>query len=391
VPVSIGSGVGGSTPGSVLFIDTSGALAQDNANFFWDDVNFNLTIQGSGTGQGAFKVGGANAIFRVPNGSGANWFEDGAGNFTTTGYQNFGAGDGTMAAMTSGSQNCALGAQTLRICTTGTGNMALGSSSFYNLTTGSANTGIGTLAFAGLTTGNHNVGLGYNVLGTISATGFGGYPGADNNVVIGYTGMQGATSAVNTVAIGTSVAHGVPDSYYDTYLGTNAGEGLNTGHTEFNTFIGGAAAQNVTGGQHSTFIGSWPALSTVLSNVIAFSYGQTLALDWNINAANVWSMTNGTNAQGLHVYKTWDGAVPTVNYERGILDWNPTSNIFRLASQAGGTGTVRLIAVDGFQKAGAPAAGDLPSGTFALVNDTSGGQTWLAYNAAGTIRKVQLV
>jgi hypothetical protein len=39
---------------------------------------------------------------------------------------------------------------------------------------------------------------------------------------------------------------------------------------------------------------------------------------------------------------------------------------------------------------GAAAAGDLPSGTCALINDTSGGQTWLCYNAAGTIRKVQL-
>jgi hypothetical protein len=93
----------------------------------------------------------------------------------------------------------------------------------------------------------------------------------------------------------------------------------------------------------------------------------------------------------LHIYNVIDTLGTPTNWERAILDWNQTSNIFRIGSQAGGTGTVRLIAIDGFQKAGAPAAGDLPSGTCALINDTSGGQTWLAYNAAGTIRKVQLV
>jgi hypothetical protein len=59
-------------------------------------------------------------------------------------------------------------------------------------------------------------------------------------------------------------------------------------------------------------------------------------------------------------------------------------------AQKGGTGTARLIAIDGFQKAGAPAAGDLPSGTCAFIDDTTNNQTWLVFNKAGTIRKVQL-
>ncbi len=37
--LAIGSPVSGSTPGSVLFIDGSNQLAQDNANLFWDDTN----------------------------------------------------------------------------------------------------------------------------------------------------------------------------------------------------------------------------------------------------------------------------------------------------------------------------------------------------------------
>ena len=42
-------------------------------------------------------------------------------------------------------------------------------------------------------------------------------------------------------------------------------------------------------------------------------------------------------------------------YERAILDWTPTANVFRIGTQAVG-GTKRLIAIDGFAKAGAPAA-----------------------------------
>jgi hypothetical protein len=41
---AIGSTITGSTVGSVVFIGTSGILAQDNANLFWDDANNRLGI-----------------------------------------------------------------------------------------------------------------------------------------------------------------------------------------------------------------------------------------------------------------------------------------------------------------------------------------------------------
>lgn len=41
---SIGAAITGGTPGSVLFIDGSGNLGQDNANFFWDDTNNRLGL-----------------------------------------------------------------------------------------------------------------------------------------------------------------------------------------------------------------------------------------------------------------------------------------------------------------------------------------------------------
>jgi hypothetical protein len=92
----------------------------------------------------------------------------------------------------------------------------------------------------------------------------------------------------------------------------------------------------------------------------------------------------------VHLYNTQDSIGVATNYERAAFDWFATANIFRVRSQAGGTGTVRLIAYDAFSKAGAPAAGDLPAGTCAFIDDTTNNQTWLVFNKAGTIRKTQL-
>jgi hypothetical protein len=137
-----------------------------------------------------------------------------------------------------------------------------------------------------------------------------------------------------------------------------------------------------------------------MADVIGISTGRPqLMLDYNWTGgyqSGVWSMNPDffdSKPTGLHIYNKADTGYPqpATNYERAILDWNPTANIFRIGSQASGTGvTIRLIAIDGFSKAGAPAAGDLPAGSFAVIDDTSGNQTWLVFNKAGTIRKVQL-
>jgi hypothetical protein len=44
IPNISGSQVTGFTPGSVIFAGATGALAQDNANFYWNDTTFNLGI-----------------------------------------------------------------------------------------------------------------------------------------------------------------------------------------------------------------------------------------------------------------------------------------------------------------------------------------------------------
>lgn len=53
--ISIGGAITGSTAGSVLFADSSGDLAQNNAAFFWDDANERLGL-GTDTPSGVLHV-----------------------------------------------------------------------------------------------------------------------------------------------------------------------------------------------------------------------------------------------------------------------------------------------------------------------------------------------
>jgi len=351
--VKIGDVVGGGTSGSILYLGPGSALAQDNANFFWDDVQHSLNLSGTP------------ALYKVPNASGDNWFEGGSGNYTVTGYNNFGTGQGSLISLTTGHSNTALGANALKLCDVGIGSTALGGHALENASGSgcSLNFAVGGGSLQNLTSGSDNIAMGENS-GTSLNSG-------SANVFLG--------GGINFIT-----------GSYNIYVGNQTAQNLISGSQ--NILIGFGSGYYLTGGSNNVMIGPWPGGtgSVSYSNIIGFSATADLSMDYNYITPNIWSIQRATSASGFHIYNTWDGNASPTNYERAILDWNATSNIFRIGSQAGGTGTVRLIAIDGFQKAGAPAAGDLPSGTCALINDTSGGQTWFCYNAAGTIRKVQL-
>jgi hypothetical protein len=75
---TIGDPTGG-TPGSVLFVDASGNLAQDNANLFWDDANNRLGIGTTGPDK-ALEINhatGANLrlTYNDSNGTAANYVD----------------------------------------------------------------------------------------------------------------------------------------------------------------------------------------------------------------------------------------------------------------------------------------------------------------------------
>jgi hypothetical protein len=368
-----GTVVTGGAPHSVLFLDSDKAITTD-ANFGWD------------TTYEALKISGSNAIYKVPNATADNWFEGEAGNFTTTGYGNFGTGTGCLSSLTSGYNNFSIGTNALLNCTSGFSNVAIGLNTLTFMTTGARNTALGVSAALHMTSGTDNVAFGAAAL-SVCTDGL-------YNIAIGGNALTSIDHGLSNVAIGNAALASISGSgsNQNVGIGDNAGNSV-ASSVNGNVFIGGLSGYNLTGAcSGNTWIGPFTGPAASLNHTISLSATSNSYpnLDYNYTAAGIWSFQSYTTRQGLHVYNTTDALAPPTNYERSFLDWNATSNIFRIGSQAGGTGTVRLIAIDGFQKAGAPAAGDLPSGSYAVIDDTTNNQTWLVFNKAGTIRKVQL-
>jgi len=58
--------------------------------------------------------------------------------------------------------------------------------------------------------------------------------------------------------------------------------------------------------------------------------------------AGILAQRNGTNAQTFRIYNTTDAGI--ANYERGFLKWD--SNILKIGTEKGGTGTQRAVEID---------------------------------------------
>jgi hypothetical protein len=347
------------------------------------------------------------SLFIVQHASGNNWFEGNAGNFTLTGYGNLGTGDKILSNLTTGYSNFAIGGYD-------PGSSGAGITAF-SLTTGNSNVGIGAGALAALSTGNNNFAVGTGALNHtvgdssncavgIHALGFLGASGAgsggnSNNVALGNNCFAQATQAAYCVGIGPNCGSNMasiggtavgPGDGGDVFIGANVAQSMSASGGG-NVLIG--SGQALTGNCYdNTIVGQWFGPTAAIHGVVALARGyNSLVMDLDYITTNVWSYQLLTTPVGLHVYNTIDAVTGPTNWERAALTWRPTSNVFRLMSEKGGSGTIRLIAIDAFSKAGAPAAGDLPAGTCAFIDDTTNNQTWLAFNKAGTIRKVQLV
>lgn len=385
----IGAPVAGGTSGSILYVDASTNLAQQNANFFWDDPNNALKI---GTGH-TYNIDTFRALYRVANVSGDNWFEGDAGNPTTTGHDNFGTGSGCLNGVTTGFGNTGVGTGCMTYLTTGVNNFGFGTNTLRSIGAGSYNVAIGPSAMQSSVDVSTNVAIGIGPLNALTGS------SSSRNIAIGSSALGALVSGSGNIGIGDEAGQNITgDAGYigNIFIGAQAASGV-VGTNVQNTIIGARAAWAASSLTCCTVLGVWKGPSMALSNVIAINDGageffgiNQAALDWNYTNNGIWSFHRLTTAQGLHVYNSFDDVVPTVNYERAIFDWRAASNVLTIGTQAGGTGTKRLTAIDGFAKAGAPAAGDLPANSFSVIDDTSAGQTWLVFNKAGTIRKVQL-
>jgi hypothetical protein len=394
--MSIGGAVTGGTDMSVLFVHPAGTLAQDNPHFTFDPVNNYLSVGTTGD-FGRYYLNGVPGLYVIANASGNNWFEGNSGNATVTGSSNFGTGDTVLVNLTSGSDNVAIGGNsggsaTAQNITTGQKNVAMGSAALWLCTTGNSNFAFGYQALMRTTADSGNTAVGTNTLSTLGIGGAGG-GGNNNNLAFGNNCLNLLQIGSACIGIGASAgANMVNSASGDIFIGSSTGANIvSTG--DYNLMIGTGAGFHYTGGSRNTIIGRWlgPSGGGTVNDKLAIAKGDNqLLIDYNVISSGIFSFQEKTSSVGLRVYNTLDSFDAPGNWECGCLDWKLTSNVFRIATQAGGTGTVRLIAIDAFSKAGAPAAGDLPAGTCAFIDDTTNNQTWLVFNKAGTIRKVQL-
>jgi hypothetical protein len=276
----------------------------------------------------------------------------------------------------------------------GNDNMGVGINAGYNITTGSENTTIGYAAANAMTIDSNNVAIGsfaLGALGTVAGSN-------NNNFALGYNCLSSMQTGTANVAIGSAAGLNITTGNCNSVIliGQSAGRTLGSGGSPVNhdIMIGDSAGYYISNGStNCTWIGSYSGQPGDWSNTLCLSAGNELILDFNfLSNGGITYPALSLNAPfgpaSFHIYNNTD--IPAANYERVLLDWHNTSNVFRIKSEKGGTGTVRLIAIDGFAKAGAPAATDLPSGSYAVIDDTTNNQTWLCFNKAGTIRKVQL-
>jgi len=191
------------TTGSVLFSNGT-TIAEDNANFFWDDTNNRLGI---GNAIPAYPLdvtgvirGSSDAIINnitVGKGGGNISSNTVLGNNSlnnnSTGNQNISIGQNSLLINNIGSQNTAVGADALRNNTSGSFNTAVGLWALRDNTTGSFNTSLGLSSGREITIGSNNISIGY-----LSG---GGIISGSQNTIIGNNTNGLAAGLSNTVII----------------------------------------------------------------------------------------------------------------------------------------------------------------------------------------------
>ena len=182
------------------------------------------------------------------------------------------------------------------------------------------------------------------------------------------TTLNTLTAATQTFQVGTSGTDFAIASVTDT-------------HT-FNLPDAGASARGVVTTGAQTFAG-----------VKTFN-GQVILAGTVTGTTGIVEQRDGTTTQGLYVYKTWTDAS---NYERGVLDWKTSSTIFRIGTEAAGTGSARAmhLVTNGITRADISTVGafslrwndtsaPVTSHGYAFSLQSAGSTTWMQIANSGT-------
>lgn len=286
---AIGSAAAGGVPGSILHIDSSGNLAQDSTNLFWDALNRRIglgepvplarlhvqTVDENSTGQIIKGTVGQLvnlSEWYVDTGLTVNSAIDKDGNLDlmksespTTGVI-FKAGsrflhdfvDPTGDTATPVGENVFLGKDagnfTMGATATSTDhgsyNTGIGVETLDSVTEGFMNTGVGYHALKAVTTGSYNVGLGFQANRWCSL--------GSQNIAIGYTASSYNKIGIFNVAIGGSALTGASSSSNvsnNTAIGFKALTAVLTGANN-NVALGYKAGDNLTTGAKNILIGN---------------------------------------------------------------------------------------------------------------------------------------
>jgi len=227
--------------------------------------------------------------------------------------------------------------------------------------------------------GTNNYAL-YVNSGTSSFGGFGlfnaGFGTTSTNSTANF--ITSAASSLNTGATATPLLFGGASSVgYRSVFNGSVTSALTTGSAYANVIVGSSPVTTFTSGTHAVLanfvvnpIGTITNAGATVTNTASLYVNgagtggtNNYAIDSNSgsnyfgglvglnSAVPTNTLTLGSGATGIALYNTAD---QTTNYEKVVQSW--VSNVFTIASSAGGTGTVRNIVLS------------LPSKTFTLNN-----------------------
>jgi len=216
------------------------------------DVKGAATIRGTASATNYYI--GSNA-FAFGNVSTGNAFLGFAGNSTTTGKDNTGAGYAALRQITTSNDNTATGASAMFSNTTGYYNTASGSSALYQNTAGNNNTAAGYQSLSANSSGSENTATGYQAL--LANTG-------SNNTADGYQALAGNTLASFNTAAGEGAAYSITTGSYNAAFGASALYYDVT--SNYTTGLGAGSASYSDAGFYNTFIGAGTEGATSLVN-----------------------------------------------------------------------------------------------------------------------------
>ncbi len=378
--MAIGDSITSATAGSVLFAGTSGVLAQDNANFFWDDTNNRLGIGTASPGaQLQVNAGAADTIGSIIK----------AATSQTADLLQFQNSSATVLTKIDSAGK--LGVKTSSIDAsadfqvTGDGYITSGFGVGTTETTDGRITS--TNGFNVPSANNTNI---LRVGGTIvfhTAGGSSGAFGPPNNIWLGNGVGVNLAAVYENVAIGGSgTMQSASTAFRNTVIGNVALTGITTGNS--NAAIGWGAGNGITSGSNNLAIGSQTLFTAGVTGSTNLAIGFAAMRDGAVTSSDNTaigssagrSITSGGSNVMIGVGAGYSGSVQLTTGTQNIL----------IGDQTGGNGSNNIFIGIGAGSNSGTGGHGIGIGSGALRNNTAGyviavGVGAMQANTSGTL------